>query len=267
VIAELLLYLRGRSDRIARRSGLLKDAVGLWSRSRRRKREWGLHYSRCHAFIEARCGNAARYRRIAILGSGLCEDVPLAWLAERCETLLLVDIVHLDPVRARIAADAALAAKARFISRDLTGLLEFMDSAEAMPHPLPEPMADLLADPAIDLVISAMCLSQLPRAIGNNLARTRLSDDDQEAICACVVGQHLAALHTFSCDVILLSDTAYSEFGRDGSFLGKHDLLYGRTPPDPLQNWDWDVAPKGEVAGGASFRHHVAAWHWPRGKS
>jgi hypothetical protein len=75
-----------------------------------------------------------------------------------------------------------------------------------------------------------------------------------------VVSEHLDDLARFACPVVLLTDTAYTEFGPSGGAIERHDLLHGRTLPPPDLNWDWPVAPPGEGRGGRSFVHHVSAY-------
>jgi hypothetical protein len=267
VLGEILLYLNSGASRLARRSGLLTDAIGLWSRSRRRKRQWALHYARCHGFVREVLADRPLARKVVILGSGLVEDVPLDVLAARFETILLVDIVHLKPVRRRLEDDPRFHGKLVFVELDLTGLLEGIHARTPLPLKWQDPLDGLMADPDIDLVISAMCLSQLPRAIDKQLAQTSLTQQECEAICRSVVEQHLSALAKFPCETILLSDTSYTEIAADGRDLAQHDLLWGVALPEPQARWEWEVAPKGEVSGGISYRHQVGAWHRPRPKT
>jgi hypothetical protein len=260
VIGEIILYFTAGATRLARRSGLLTQSVGLWSRSRRRKREWGQHYARCHGVIREVLADKAPGRKVVVLGSGLAEDVPLDVLAAKFESIILVDIVHLKPVRRRISEDARLSGKVRFDVRDLTGLLEALTRSMPLPSPLPEPLADFQSDPAVDLVISAMCLSQLPRAAETLLQQTLLTRSEQQDVLAGLIERHVRALIGFSCPAILLTDTAYQEIAPDGAVIARHGLLHGVPLPSPMATWDWDVAPKGEVSGGISYRHEVGAW-------
>jgi hypothetical protein len=255
LLAELGHYLIPRARPDIRRAGLLRQAVSLWSRSGRRKREWGAHYARCHAFIEAAISGDAPGRTVVVLGSGLVADIPLHHLATRFVRIVLVDAVHLAGVRWRLAADRRLAGKLTFDTRDLTGRLAHPDVRAAI-----SPLADLHADPGIDLVISANCLSQLPRPIDVALTRRGLEDAAVERACRAVIDAHLADLAAFSCRTILLTDTAFSEIDAAGRVIERSDLLFGRVLPQPDAEWDWEVAPKGELRGGASFRHHVAAY-------
>jgi hypothetical protein len=261
---EIALYLTARADRIARRSGLVTQAVGLWSRAMRRRREWGLHYARCHGFIREALADRPVGGTVMVLGSGLVEDVPLDVLAARFERIILVDIVHLKPVQRRILADPRFAKKVQFETSDLTGLLAALDAREPVNGDAAHPIDALVERFSPDGVISAMCLSQLPRAISEKLAQTSVADNEQAAICRSVVQAHLAALARCNGLALLLSDLSYTEISAAGHVLANHDLLHGVALPDPLASWDWDVAPKGEVSGGISYRHHVGAWFWNR---
>ncbi len=261
VIAELFLYLTSGASRVARRSGLLTLSIGLWSRANRRRREWAPHYARCHGFIRETLADLPAGRKAVILGSGLVEDVPLDLLAARYQNIVLVDIVHLKPVMRRIGRNPRLAGKVSFLTRDLTGLLEALQAGHVEQAPdRVNPIADLEADQQVDLVISAMCLSQLPRAVDKLLAGSAVPEDAAEAICRSVVESHLRTLQRFSGTRILLSDTAFLEIPADGSTPRGHDLLWGVSLPPPDAQWEWDVAPRGEASRKLGFLHQVGAW-------
>ncbi|MFJ5370638.1 hypothetical protein ACIPIA_15600, partial [Bosea sp. CER48] len=103
-------------------------------------------------------------RRIAvILGSGLLRDIPLGLLAANFDRVLLVDAVHLPQVRLRMR----LRQNVVMLTRDLTGAAGWLagkDQGRA------DPLADLVADPTVDLVVSANLLSRLARPIEDWLA-------------------------------------------------------------------------------------------------
>jgi hypothetical protein len=256
VIAEILLYFRSKTTPAARKLGLKVDAVGLWSRAQRQQAAWSLHEAACHRFIEAQLQRLPKGGTCLVLGSGLLRDVPVESLAAHFDTLIFADIVHLPPAVARVKAIAGLALRCEFLTLDLTGRIETLDRSVTEQR---NPLAAFHGDPAIKLVISANCLSQLPRALLRRMERARMPAPALERLGAQIVREHVDGLRRFPAAVILLTDTAYSEVDRTGKALHRHDLLHGEPWPKAEAEWDWDVAPPGEARHKTGFRHHVIA--------
>jgi hypothetical protein len=279
VFAESLLYLVSRAPRAARRFGLLTEAVGLWSRGKRRRHEWAAHEARCHALVDQAVAGLTRRRKALILGSGLVRDVPIDSLLAAFEQIILVDAVHLPHVRWRFRHHA----KVVLIERDLTGCLDWLVGTHSNPV---DPFADFRGDAEVDLVISANLLSQLPIRIEewleSNPARAALvlgrfmldrggtgqgSDDGNdlhERFLRSLIEDHLAALSRFQSRVCLLSDVMMSEQDRAGTETDQLDLMRGVKLPVPDAQWDWVVAPFGEIERDKAYIHRVHGygdWH------
>jgi hypothetical protein len=127
-------------------------------------------------------------------------------------------------------------------------------------------LVELRKNATIRLVISANCLSQLPRALLRQLERQRRDETTMDQLGAAIIGDHLDDLKRFSAPVILLTDTTYSEVDGAGKVLSRHDLLHGVALPRSETEWDWDVAPPGEARRKTGFQHHVIAaclGQWP----
>lgn len=252
MLAELILYTTARSSRPLRRLGLVGDAVALWSRATRRRREWAEHERRCHAVVTEAVERLGSRRKVLVLGSGLLRDVPLRLLRERFEQVVLFDAVHLLP--ARIAARHP---DVTTVVGDLTGMAEVIAGA---PGPRRDPLARWRDDPDLDLVISANVLSQLAMAPAAWLERRPGRRDMPPDLPARIVGLHLDDLRAFSCPVCLLTDVSYRERRRDGTEGPDIDLLHGHALPRPRARWDWEVATWGEVARDVAHVHRVQAW-------
>ena len=258
MFGEIVLYLSTKASRDARRFGLVTQAIGLWSRSRRQKRDWSEHYQRCQGFIRAAIADDPVGGTAVILGSGLVADIPLDALVARFDRVILVDIVHLKPVRRMLGGDPRFSDKVVFDERDLTGRLALIHTD---PFARSDPLLDLKQDPTVRLVVSANCLSQLPRPLATYLGQmSRLPDTEVDAICADVIRDHLGDLADFAARVILLTDTSYSQISAKGSAIERHDLVFGTPLPPADACWDWVVAPKGEIRGGVTNIHHVSAY-------
>ena len=116
MLLETILNVTARTNPALRRLGLVGDAVALWSRAMRRRRAWAPHEARCHEVVLRSVAGLPSRRTVLVLGSGLIRDVPLAFLAERFERVVLLDAVHLLPARLkarRFGAETVVA--------DLTG--------------------------------------------------------------------------------------------------------------------------------------------------
>lgn len=251
MFAELFLFAATRAGRTMRRAGLLTESVGLWSRGRRQRAAWAGHEKQCHAIVEnavAFCGNR---RTVAVLGSGLCRDIPMPTLLAAFDRVLLVDAVHLPAVKLRYGRHP----KIGFLARDLSGALDWMmGQADARRDPL----ADLRMDETIDLVISANMLSQLPIGpegwLDKNPQRAAALPDD---FLAHLVGWHLNDLRAWNTRVCLLTDIVMEERGRDGVVTDRLDLMRGHLLPQPDAQWEWKVAPFGEVDRAHEYVHRV----------
>ncbi len=259
LLAELALSLITRAPVSLRRLGLVQESIGLWSRSRRQKRAWQPHYARCRDFVAAVVEELAGRRTVLVLGSGLVRDVPIELLAGRFERVVLLDAVHLPMVRFRMRRFANVT----LVTRDLTGTAGWLAGTDAGRV---APLADFARDGTVDLVVSANLLSQLPLPVANRLAdhpaeAKRFPDD----LPARIVGWHLADLSAFGCRVCLLTDVEMREEDRKGTVTSRLDLMRGHKLPRPDAEWDWTVAPFGEIDRDAAYVHHVRAYRDFRG--
>ncbi len=263
MLAEFAIHAFSPGRLAFRRIGLHDKAVALWSRATRCRSAWAAHEARCHDVVRQAMAGLARRRTALVLGSGLCRDFPLDELAAGFERLVLIDAVHLWPVRLRIRRFRNVETR----SRDLTGAVEWLvgkrgegSAGRALP------LADFQADPEVDFVLSANCLSQLPLGLDGwidadpaRIERWGADFADQ------AIDWHLADLSRFACPVCLISDVAMAEQDGAGLALGHVDLMRGRwAPPPPDAAWDWLVAPQGELGWrkpALAQVHSVRAWH------
>ncbi len=258
MLAEVVTWLVTPASLDARRTGHLTAAVSLWSRGHRCRRAWGTHEARCHAIVDRAIATCEQRRTAIVLGSGLVRDVPLDRLAAAFETVLLVDVVHLWPARWK----ARRHANVRLVDLDITGSTDLiLDRATG----LSDPLMRLAADPTVDLVISANCLSQLALlplerlAAMNSSKRRRFADLGRR-----IVEGHLVALERFPGRVCLLTDSEGRDVDAEGNVLERRDLLEGVTLPPADDDWDWELAPIGEHAPDHAIVHRAHGfvdWH------
>lgn len=251
MLAEILTWCLTPASLDARRTGHLTAAVSLWSRNVRCRAAWADHEAQCHAIVARAVEGCERRRTCLVLGSGLLRDVPLALLAERFERVILVDVVHLWPARlkARRHRDVVL------VSLDLTGTTDLLLGRATG---LADPLARFTADPTVDLVISANCLSQLALLPVERLERMSSSMRRRFAgLGRRIVEGHLAALRRFSGRVCLLTDSQARDVDVEGRVIATRDLLEGVRLPAADADWDWSLAPLGEWAADHAIVHRA----------
>lgn len=250
-LRALALRLTTRAPADIQALGLPADAVALWSRAQRRGVDWAPHEARCHAIVDRAVAGLPQRRTVLVLGSGLCRDVPVERLAGTFAAVVLIDAVHLAPVRRRLAAVANI----RFVTADLTGAGAWLaGDADARTDVL----APWRTHDTVDLVISANVLSQL--AIG---PEDYLEAHPERAAALparlpdTLIAAHLEDLAAFRCRICLLTDVEMRKERRDGNIVERMDLLGGHTLPKPDDTWDWVVAPFGEIARNIARIHRV----------
>lgn len=227
----------------------IRSSVSLWSRAGRCAKDWAAHEENCRAFIRETIDGMKQRRTVVVLGSGLLRDVPAEALAEKFDTVVLVDLVHLAGVRAWLKAKRFK--NVRLISRDLSGFDDVVAGRSV------EPLAFLRQVPYLDLVISANILSQI--GVGAKRRLERGSAARRDEIPQALIRAHLDGLAALTCKTVLLTDTGYRVTDRQGNVLEEADLLCGVPAPPPKRAWTWPVAPYGELGRHCQAVHEVIA--------
>ncbi|SMF44646.1 hypothetical protein SAMN02982989_2221 [Xaviernesmea oryzae] len=227
----------------------IRSSVNLWSRAGRCAKDWAPHEENCRAFIREAIAGMRECRTVVVLGSGLLRDVPIETLAEKFDTVVLVDLVHLASVRAWVKARRF--GNVRLIFRDLSGF------DDALAGKMPEPLAFLRRVPYLDLVVSANVLSQI--GVGAKRRLERENDPGKGEILPALIRAHLDGLAALPCKTVLLTDTGYRVTDREGNVLEEADLLRGVPAPPAKQAWTWPVAPYGELGRDCQAVHEVIA--------
>lgn len=250
MLIEALHYLITPASRAQRKIGYLGESIRLLSRSRRCRVAWADHLAAAQSAIIQSCANLVRRRTAVILGSGLLGDVPLSYLAERFERVVLVDMIHPWPARrmARRHANVSLQIL------DLSGCVTWL-TGEGARHG--DPLSVFDRDD-IDFVVSANLLSQLP-ILPVDWFESRGIPLPHE-LGAEIVAAHLRGLARLSAHVCLITDTEQVTEDRNGRVIERFDLLHGIALPHPDRSWIWEIAPFGEIRGRRRQRHHVQAY-------
>ena len=253
MIAEALIYLGSPVPRALRRLSYVGDSIALWSRARRCRRAWAEHERNCQRVVIEAFADLPRRRTALILGSGLARDIPIDALCDAFESVILLDVVHLLPVRLRLARRNVV-----FVTADLTGCADWLTGRAGERG---DPLAPLIARDDIDLVVSANVLSQLPIALERWADAHRDGPPGGPAdLPRAAIDWHLADLTRFTCRVCLLTDVGLSDVEAGGRVIDRFDLLRGQSLPEPDERWDWLVAPLGEESRHHAVIHHVQAY-------
>ncbi|MCP4564006.1 MAG: hypothetical protein GY873_30405 [Bosea sp.] len=261
MLAELALQALTPAGPLARRFGLLREGIALWSRGRRQRKAWEPHRARCRAIIAEVAASLPRRRKVVVLGSGPVRDIPLDALCASFDEVVLVDIVHLPLLRLKLWRQP----KISLLSRDLTGAMAWLAGDVESRQ---DPLADLVADGSVDLVISANLLSQLAWPVADwleeNPARAAALPDNLPARC---IAWHLDDLARFKGHICLISDVEMVERDRSGAIHERLDLMYGVKLPQEDESWLWPVAPFGEAERKREYVHKVHVWRRYEGRS
>jgi len=227
----------------------IRSSVNLWARAGRCAKEWAPHEAQCQSFIRQTVAGMKERRTAVVLGSGLLRDVPVEFLANSFDTLVLVDLVHLSSVRLWLSAKRL--GNVRLISRDLSGFDDVLAGRDA------EPLGFLRQVPYLDLVISANILSQIGVGATRRL-ETEKSGDAGDVVPK-LIAAHLSGLAALPATAALLTDTRYRVTDRSGTVSEESDLLHGISAPAAAAQWQWTVAPFGEESRDYRIVHDVIA--------
>ncbi|HIJ63727.1 MAG TPA: hypothetical protein HPQ04_13625 [Rhodospirillaceae bacterium] len=241
---ELLASCLAPASRYARRHGYVYETVAIEARYRRCRAAWTGHLTHCHRVIRAACDVCPGRGLAVVLGSGPLFDIPLEDLADAFAEVVLVDVFH--PARAR--RRAAALANVRLFEHDLLGFdagLDWSGTAAATGR-----WRQTL--PAADLVVSANLLSQLPLQ-----PAAHFGSPAPEATRKLLQG-HVDDLAGGTGTACLITEWRRRRFDRQGQLLSTEQPLSGVVLPPPGAQWEWHIAPPGELAGGGSLILDVA---------
>lgn len=238
----------------------LRYSINLWSRARRCAAQWASHEAASQAVVLDCVTQLRQTRTCVVLGSGLLRDVPVEALARTFDTVLLFDLVHLASVRAWLVVKGLK--NVRCISRDLSGF-SALQAGKAL-----EPLAVLQTIPYLDFVLSANLLSQIGIGAQRRIEREGLTGLPSDAV-AQLITAHVNGLTALTPPALLLADIRFTILDRSGVPQDVVDLMHGVALPEPMAEWDWPVAPPGEISKTYALTHRVVAApiHLPAARS
>lgn len=254
MLREILISLRTRCAPALVQLGYRYASVACVSRAARCALAWAPHQERTKlAILVALADVPAGADTAIILGSGPCLDLPVPDLLARFRRLVLVDVAHPPAARQLARRHPGI----RLVDCDLTGVAAALaDPATSTPPP---PGCDAFLDePGLGLVVSCNLISQLPLVPWRQVQK-RWPAADAERYARSIVQAHLDHLRRFACPTLLIGDVWRHVIGPDRRMQKNEDPLFGATLPAAPDEWDWTVAPVGELSGGWSVVNRVRA--------
>ncbi|MDH5183688.1 MAG: hypothetical protein OEX12_07330 [Gammaproteobacteria bacterium] len=229
-----------------RRLGYLHESIALEARYRRLHDVWNGHVQQCQDLIRLAVEQCEQQRKVVVLGSGLLAEIPLEFLSERFDSVVLVDVVHLKSVRKWLVEFDNI----ELVEADISGLssvlLQLNKHSKALPTP--EPFIPSMDD-TVDLIVSANLLSQIyVGPLNFAVSRTRLSDEVFIEWCQMIINAHMQSLIDSGRRVCLITDHLHEEKNRNGDTIKSEDVLFGVKLPDSAWHWEWQLAPLGEIS-------------------
>jgi hypothetical protein len=250
MLAEWLTYFATPCPPNLKHLGYLHEIIGTRSRHRRCREAWEPHLANTRRMILEAAETAATHRKAVVYGSGWLLDIPLEELAQRFEDIVLVDVLHMNPVK-RLAARHP---NVRLATADLSGVIGSLDRDE-----IPSPIGDLPEDDA-DLLVSANLLTQLPYLPCEALRRRKPppAEDEVREFAAAIIRHHLDHLAAAPGTVCLVTEIEHHLY--EGKYLiERSDPLFGVDAGPLHRDWTWSLAPKPEIHRRHDLRCRVAA--------
>lgn len=227
------------------------EGRGILYRYRRHRGAWQPHLEATKQVILEAVAACPGRQSVAVLGSGALLDVPLGDLLAAFRRVVLVDVAH--PWRVRLRA--ALTPRVALLDADLTGIGGAVSPGMEPPAP-----PDLPAVCEADLVISLNLMSQLAYVPVSQLERLGQTEEQTDAFAAGLVRAHLDWLRRLPGRVCLVTDVKRIVLDPQGGVIGEIDPLYGLALPEGGTEWNWDIAPIGEMAPDYAVRHRVRGY-------
>jgi len=247
MLFEFYRYLTSPCLPSVKAMGYLREIISMEARYKRCHSDWQPHLDHCQQVIRHAIQSTPRSGTAIILGSGLLLDVPLKLLAEHFDQVLLVDVVHLRPVRKAVRRYRNV----RLIEADVTGVIEPLHRGSEVPRPSFDPSHHDAV-----FTVSLNLLSQLSLLPVEFAKRRGLIPQDDTRFAKTITAHHLDFLRNLTGKVCLITET---ERLVNGVF--NNDPLYGISLPQPDKTWHWNIAPHPEVDPHDNHSLNMAAFY------
>ncbi len=209
-------------------------------RYRRCRSFWDIHYRHCREVVRTLAEECKSKRTVIILGAGSLHDLPLDYLAKNFHQVKLVDLLFLSGARRKVESYSNVT----LIEQDIScSLQQVFTGSTAVSE------GDFaLNDDAVDLVVSMNVLGQLPLIPVKWLEKMyRFEPLALQKVSQDFLRHHLNYLRAFHCPVCLISDREIQTFNQEGQLVDSSDIWWGLEPVAANFEWDWEIAPFGEL--------------------
>jgi len=220
--------------------GYNSGQAGIMRRMLREEGAWQSHLVKTSEYIQ-QVVKTQQPKSIRILGSGWLLDVPIKYLIDRCERIVLSDIIHPNQIVNKYAGHKNIV----FETIDLTGgaaeLCYKQKKSGFIVNNLIQQISDLkYLEFSEDLVISVNLLSQLSIILTDYLSsKVKLSDSQIIAITAEIQEKHLAMLPTGKS--VLITDYEEEYYDEDNKLIGSKPTVYiPLNPGKERKEWNWN---------------------------
>ncbi|BBP45730.1 hypothetical protein THMIRHAS_11030 [Thiosulfatimonas sediminis] len=244
--------------------GYLHESIAMRARARRCEPHWQAHYQHCqNGILQAlkRAGNCSHLQEksVLIFGAGHLEDIPLADLAVNFKRVILVDLLFSLQVRRTVSVYSNV----QLIEHDVTENLAALFAEPKNTATQLQPPSKWLDRTDIGLVVSLNLITQLPLLPAKYLLKHGwLRLEQTERFSSLLIQQHLDYLHAFRCPVCLIADRQIVEFNHAGVQLDAFNPWWQVAAPSVIEQWDWELAPFGEIQRQTRQVHQVGLSYW-----
>ena len=259
MIKEWIKYILSPATPVVKKAGYLHEAIAIESRHDRARKAWLLHINETRNNIISFVKKYEQNNCVMIAGAGSLHDVPVDFLASRFGKVILLDIVFTR--RARSIAKQY--ANVELHEHDLSGiknLQQLVSSAGTLPETGKPELPGGLPEP--DMFLSVNLLSQLPVTPRVCLEKPGLfCEHDLDRWCKRLIENQILFMRQMKYPVCLVSDYRHRVYDKHDRLLQKTDMLYGVPPGKQHCQWEWSLAPQGELGQGYRIMADVGCWH------
>lgn len=224
----------------AKELGLHRESIAIHARYQRQKNHWTPHLNHTKSTIQHAIDEAPKDRSIMVLGAGDCLDLPVGTLARHNRGTYLVDVVQTHRSRKFTKKYQSL----QYILKDVSGYVNDKEPGAKLPKVRRRP----------GLIISCNMLSQLYLPFVNFPPQ----DDDDHTIIRAITTDHVTMLKNFPGDCLLIADFRKIVYDKNGETV--IDTIPADLLPEPMDQWTWDICPKGELGRSISASLDVGVW-------
>ena len=226
------------------RFGYTSGQAGIIRRMLREEGGWQSHLFNSSEYIVKRI-RLQKPKSIRILGSGWLLDVPMQYLLDNCDRIVLVDVIHPNQILNRYSQNQ----KVVFEKVDITGgIIDFCYQQKRKSYDHESFIQGIynVVKPEYpeDVVVSLNVLSQLSVFIVDYLfMQLKISDVQAMEIAEAIQQAHLEMLPKGK--TILISDFEEEYYGEEDRFIGSKPTVYATIPNGvDKKEWVWNFDSK-----------------------